>query len=146
MEIYKGALHFQRPCTIKKVEVVLCVPKLFLPRGILHYIQFILRLIPDIYRNYDLHVENHVCFRFCNSGPAKKPVLLMFYREVWYGIVVCVCVFSQLTRPLPPCAAHPSVPASLHRWRCDVLVLRWRAASPPLVEAAAVRLPGVKGR
>lgn len=48
MEIYKGALHFQHPSTIKKVEVVLCVPKLFLPRGILHYIQFILRLIPDI--------------------------------------------------------------------------------------------------
>lgn len=48
MEIYKGALHFQRRSTIKKVEVVLCVLKLFVPRGILHYIPFILRLIPDI--------------------------------------------------------------------------------------------------
>lgn len=46
-----------------------------------------------------------------------------------YGVwlVVCMCVFLQLIGPFPPSTVYRSVPGHLHRWRCDVLVLRWGA-------------------
>lgn len=64
------------------------------------------------------------------------------------GLVVCMCVFSQLIRP-----HHPPQPTILFQVMCIggavmSLLSDGELALPvcSLVEAAAVRLPGVKGR
>lgn len=67
-------------------------------------------------------------------------------------LVVCMraIFFFELIKPFASSRAYCYVPGQLHRWRCDVLVLRWGAAfGQPvctLAEVTAARLPSVKGR
>lgn len=65
------------------------------------------------------------------------------------GLVVCMCVFSQLIGPFPPSTRFTILFQVIYIGGAVMfLFLDGEPALPvcSLVEAAAVRLPGVKGR